>query len=133
MPPSSPSSIDLIGQVLDLLREAPPPVTDVPSAGAMDPWRDRIDAMDRAIIHLLNERAVCALEIGHIKKELGIPVYVPSREEEVLNNVMRSNPGPLADLAVRRLYERIIDETRSLERGTYQEPPPPPSPPDPED
>jgi chorismate mutase-like protein len=87
----------------------------------MDPWRDRIDAIDRAVITLMNERAICALEIGRIKNQIGMPVYVPSREEEVLENVMSANPGPLADQAVRRLYERIIDETRSLERGTYQE------------
>ncbi len=121
MPPSRPTSVDIVCEVLDLLRDDPPPTPPDPSLASMDPWRDRIDAMDRAIIHLLNERAVCALEIGHIKKILGFPVYVPSREEEVLDNVMQSNPGPLADLAVRRLYERIIDETRSLERGTFQE------------
>lgn len=122
MPPLKALSVDIVCQVLDLLRDEPPPTPPEPSLDAIDPWRVRIDAMDRAIIHLLNERAVCALEIGHIKKHLGIPVYVPSREEEVLQNVMQANPGPLADPAVRRLYERIIDETRSLERGTYQEP-----------
>ena len=122
MPPLRPASVDIFNQVLECLRDEPPPTPADPSLASMDPWRDRIDAMDRAIIHLLNERAVCALEIGQIKKLLGMPVYVPSREEEVLDNVMQSNPGPLADFAVRRLYERIIDETRSLERGTYQDP-----------
>lgn len=124
MPGSPSDAIDAVCQVLELLKQRVPPAEAPPTLEHVDPWRDRIDAMDRAIITLLNERAVCALQIGHIKKQLGIPVYVPSREEEVLQNVMESNPGPLADQAVRRLYERIIDETRSLERGRYQEAPP---------
>jgi chorismate mutase-like protein len=85
----------------------------------MIPWRDRIDAIDRLVILLLNERATCATHIGSIKKHLGLPVYTPTREDDVLRNVMESNPGPLTDQAVRRLYERIIDETRSLERHLY--------------
>jgi chorismate mutase-like protein len=93
---------------------------ELPKMEDLAPWRDRIDAIDRTIISLLNERATCAAAIGSIKHELGMPVYVPSREEDVLNNVTKSNQGPLADQAVRRLYERIIDETRSLERQLSQ-------------
>ena len=87
----------------------------------MDPWRDRIDAIDRLVILLLNERAVCATHIGTIKRHHGLSVYTPAREDEVLRNVMAANPGPLTDQAARRLYERIIDETRSLERHLYAE------------
>ena len=85
-------------------------------------WRRRIDAIDRTLVALLNERSRCANEIGHIKKHLGLPVYVPSREEEVIAQTMRNNPGPLPDIAVRHIFERIIDETRSLERRKYQDP-----------
>ncbi len=84
-------------------------------------WRARIDAVDQIILTLLNRRSDCANEIGRIKKALDMPVYVPRREEEVLRNVMKHNPGPLPDTAVRRLFERIIDETRSLERHRYQD------------
>lgn len=87
----------------------------------MKPWRDRIDEIDRTVLRLLNERATCANRIGAVKKILEMPVYVPSREEEVLRNVCNSNSGPLPDESVRRLFERIIDETRSLERRVYQE------------
>lgn len=82
----------------------------------MTPWRERIDTLDEAILALLNERARCAAEIGHLKRRLGLPVYVPTREDEVLRNVLRCNDGPLPPEAARRLFERIIDETRSLER-----------------
>ena len=70
----------------------------------------------------MNERVTCANVIGAIKKKLAMPVYVPSREEEVIRNAIAGNAGPLSDAAVRRLFERVIDETRSLERHRYQDP-----------
>jgi chorismate mutase len=82
--------------------------------------RQKIDDIDIKIIKLLNERAHHADCIGHIKRGLKLPVYVPSREEEVIANVQSKNPGPLSAEAVRRLYERIIDESRRLERDNYE-------------
>ena len=98
-----------------------PEPTDPPSEADLGPWRDRIDALDEALVHLLNERAVYAARIGQIKKKLGLPVYAPTREDDVLRNVLDANPGPLPPTAVRRLYERIIDETRSLERRLHDD------------
>lgn len=98
-----------------------PYVPEEPCEDDMIPWRERIDVLDRAMLQLMNERVKCANVIGAIKKRLGMPVYVPSREEEVLRNVIAGNDGPLSDAAVRRLFERVIDETRSLERHKYQE------------
>ena len=79
-------------------------------------WRKRIDEIDRQLVKLLNERAQCALEIGHLKKTLNLPTWQPQREAEILRNVVTANDGPLDDAAIRRLFERIIDEARSLER-----------------
>jgi chorismate mutase len=104
---------------LDALRAAlgaPPPPTHADPA-ALAPWRDRIDTIDRVLVALLNERARSAASIGEIKKALGVPVYAPRREEEVLENALGANGGPLSAEAVRRLVERVIDETRSLERA----------------
>lgn len=78
--------------------------------------RKKIDALDEALVRLLNARAACALEIGRCKKEIGAPLYQPAREAEVLGHVQSINPGPLDDGAIRRLFERIIDEARRLER-----------------
>lgn len=89
--------------------------------GADDPLDDlraRIDAIDRSLVRLLNERAGHAIALGRIKKESGLPIYQPAREEEVLRNVQQSNGGPLEDAALRRLFERIIDESRRIERVT---------------
>jgi chorismate mutase len=88
---------------------------------SIDDWRRRIDEIDLKLVSLLNERARCALEIGHEKHLRGLPVYQPARENEILANVERANPGPLADTAIRRLFERIIDEARSLERAAQHE------------
>ena len=78
--------------------------------------RQRIDELDEALVRLLSARAECALAIGRAKKELGLEVYQPSREADVLNHVQSLNPGPLDDGAMRRLFERVIDEARRLER-----------------
>ena len=79
-------------------------------------WRRKIDEIDRQLVELLNKRSKCAMEIGKIKKRRNLPAWQPEREAEILKHVVESNPGPLADAAIRRLFERIIDEARALER-----------------
>ena len=83
---------------------------------SIEDWRRRIDEIDRKLVELLNERSRCAMEIVHLKRPLGLPIYQPEREREILENVERANRGPLEDTAIRRLFERILDEARSLER-----------------
>lgn len=92
-------------------------MTDVrDEPGEVDGWRRRIDIIDEQLVRLLNSRSACAVEIGRLKRKLGLPVYSPEREAWILERVMRDNPGPLEPLAVRRVFERIIDESRRLER-----------------
>lgn len=78
--------------------------------------RRRIDLLDDVLLRIFNERARLALEIGHQKKLLGLPVYDPSREKRIFTRMKGDNPGPLDDGAVVRLFERVIDESRHLER-----------------
>ncbi len=82
----------------------------------LDTLRRRIDELDEEIVRLLNARSACALEIGELKRALGQAIYQPGREREVLEHVTGVNQGPLDEAAIRRLYERIIDEARRLER-----------------
>ena len=84
----------------------------------LETLRRRIDAIDRRLVGLLNERAAHAIALGAIKKKRGLPIYQPAREEEVLGNVQGSNEGPLENEALRRLFERIIDESRRIERSS---------------
>ncbi len=78
--------------------------------------RKRIDALDVQILRLLNEHTKVVEQIGRIKQELGLPIYEPKREDDVFHNVIVSNQGPLPPEAVKRLFERIIDEMRTLQK-----------------
>ena len=91
---------------------------------ALESWRRRIDAIDGQLLALLNSRAACAVEVGRLKRHLGLAVYSPEREAWILERVVRENPGPLDPLAARRLFERVIDESRRLERLASAEPEP---------
>ena len=81
----------------------------------VEDWRRRIDEIDRKLVELLNERSQCVVEIGKLKKNDGTPLHQPDREREVLAGVERANRGPLSAAAIRRLFERILDEARSVE------------------
>jgi chorismate mutase len=96
-------------------RDVTEPALD-PAAAAIEQWRQRIDRIDSQLVGLLNSRSACAVEIGRIKRGAGLPVYSPEREAAVLERVTRESPGPLDPQAVRRVFERIIDEGRRLER-----------------
>jgi chorismate mutase len=82
----------------------------------LEKWRQKIDALDIKIQNDLNQRARYALEIGKIKRAHQMPIYCPQREKDVIRNTLSHNSGPLSDQALKRLYERIIDESRRLER-----------------
>jgi chorismate mutase len=83
--------------------------------------REAIDRVDEVLVRLLNQRAKYAVEIGTIKGVLNLPIYSPDREKSVLSNAERISEGPLAPPAVRRLFERIIDESRRVERESAVE------------
>lgn len=82
----------------------------------LDRLRDAIDRVDEVMVRLLNQRARYAVTIGEIKGVLDLPIYVPEREKEVLRRAEATNDGPLEPEAIRRLFERIIDESRRVER-----------------
>jgi chorismate mutase len=81
--------------------------------------RRRIDAIDEQLVRLLNDRVACAVEVGRLKHEAGLPIYQPEREAVVFNKVRESAAalaGPLSSEAVVRIFERVIDEARRAER-----------------
>jgi chorismate mutase len=79
-------------------------------------FRDRIDEIDRHILALLNERTRVVEEIGRVKQNLDLPIYEPRREDQVYQNIIDNNSGPLTADGVRRVFERIIDEMRNVQR-----------------
>jgi chorismate mutase len=79
-------------------------------------WRKKIDAIDRELAELLNQRAYAAHEIGKLKRSIGMPIYEPDREQTVFNNVRQVNKGPLPDRDLLRIYERIMDIMRQIQQ-----------------
>ena len=82
--------------------------------------RRNIDRIDVQLLALLNERARVVEIIGTVKREQALPVYEPKREDQVYKNVLDHNYGPLAGDAVRRIFERVIDEMRTLQKTRMQ-------------
>jgi chorismate mutase len=78
--------------------------------------RKAIDALDLQLLELLNRRTRAVEEIGRAKESLAMPIYEPKREEDVFRNVIDHNDGPLTADAVKSIFERIIDEMRTLQR-----------------
>jgi len=82
----------------------------------LDEWRARIDEIDRQLLRLLNQRAELSLQIGRAKRETGEPVHVPEREQGILDELDRLNPGPLPGGAIRAIWSEILSASRSLQR-----------------
>lgn len=86
------------------------------SASALAECRTQVDAVDRRIVELLNQRTSIVEEIGRIKKEAAMAIYEPNREALVFENVISHNQGPLTADGLRRIFERIIDEMRRVQK-----------------
>ncbi len=82
--------------------------------------RDRIDQIDRRLVELLNERTTIAEEIGRAKRGADLPIYEPKRESEVFNNITSHNRGPLTEDGLKRIFERIIDEMRRVQKDRME-------------
>ena len=100
----------------------------------LDDLRRDIDRVDEVLVRLLNERARCVCEIGRLKKEQGASIYEPQREAAVMAHIKEVNAmlgGPLDEGAIVRLYERIMDEARRIQRiEAKHDPEPAPTPDD---
>jgi chorismate mutase len=79
-------------------------------------WRTKIDELDREIVALISQRAKAAQEIGKLKRSTSLPVYEPNRERVLFENVRAANRGPLPDIELTHIYERIIDVMRALQK-----------------
>ena len=79
-------------------------------------YRVQIDEVDRQLVRLLNERTRIVEKLGKVKEQIDMPIYEPKREDQVYENIVDSNDGPLPADALKRLFERIVDEMRTLQR-----------------
>ena len=83
----------------------------------LEELREQIDVLDRQLVALLSERARAAKQIGHLKAATSLPVYEPNREKVIYANVRATNKGPLPDIELLHIYERIIDVMRALQKN----------------
>ncbi len=79
-------------------------------------WRKKIDEVDRRLVELLSERARAAVEIGRLKRDTSLPIYEPERERIVFENVREMNRGPLPAQDLVRIFERIMDVMRNIQK-----------------
>ena len=79
-------------------------------------WRRKIDELDRQLVALISQRAQCAVEIGKLKQHSDLPIYEPDRESIIFNNIQRENHGPLTEVQLRQIYERLVDVMRQIQR-----------------
>jgi len=79
--------------------------------------RERIDAVDRKLLELINERARLALGVADIKARAGDGnhYYRPDREAEVRRALIKANRGPLSNEEISRLFQEIVSACRALE------------------
>ena len=83
----------------------------------IEDWRRQIDELDRRIVALISERAMAAQAIGKLKRSSSLPVYEPNRERVIFENVRAANRGPLPDIELTHIYERIIDVMRAMQKN----------------
>ena len=81
---------------------------------SLNEHRAAIDALDREILALLNERAKHAQEIGALKG--GAAAYRPERETQVLRGLHAANTGPLPNEAVTGVFREVMSACRALEQ-----------------
>ena len=78
--------------------------------------RDGIDEIDEQVVKLLSKRTLHSILIGRIKRSLNMATYNPEREKEISKRIASFREDPLSEEAVNRIYERILDESRAIQR-----------------
>ena len=81
----------------------------------LEQLRSQIDQLDQSILQMLNQRAEYVLEIGRIKRQQQVQIHVPAREQQILDDLSRTNPGPLSNEAVRLIFQCIMEQMRAIQ------------------
>ena len=81
----------------------------------LDDWRSRINNLDEEILKLLNQRGTAALQIGELKRQQGLPYFIPEREAQVLDRLVSLTEGPLGADAIRAIWREILSASLALE------------------
>ena len=82
----------------------------------LESLRRRIDELDERLVSMLNERARLVVDVGHLKRGDGTPIYAPHREADVLDRVLRASAGPLPPRTIEAVYRELMSGSFALER-----------------
>lgn len=85
--------------------------------------RKQIDSIDRKLLKLFNDRAKVAQKIGVVKRNHSMSIIEPSREQQVVANMITANKGPLPNDSIERIYLGIMIEMRNIQRQNEPETP----------
>ncbi|MDX2114650.1 MAG: prephenate dehydratase [Planctomycetota bacterium] len=93
-----------------------PPAGPGPLPLTLDQLRDQIDRVDQQIVRLLNERAALIVDVGRVKRDTGVPIYAPHREQAVLQKVLAASQGPLPPKTIEAVYRELMSGSFALEQ-----------------
>jgi chorismate mutase/prephenate dehydratase len=94
----------------------PPQPSAEKTAANLKALRVQIDKLDLHILELLNKRAAVAGQIGKVKADQGGEVFSAAREEEVLNNILSANTGPLQEVTLKAIFRELISGSRAVQK-----------------
>ncbi|MEJ2618631.1 MAG: chorismate mutase, partial [Ignavibacteriaceae bacterium] len=83
--------------------------------------RNEIDSIDQQIVPLLSKRTLMSVLVGRVKRSMNLPTYSPEREKEISKKISRYAEEPLRPGSLLRIYERILDESRAIQREEKNE------------
>ncbi|MGM0366707.1 MAG: chorismate mutase [Actinomycetota bacterium] len=79
-------------------------------------FREKINQIDKKLVEYLNERAKVVLEVKRLKEREDVPLYDARREEELINNIVKYNKGPLYNDNIVQIFEAILRNVQILEK-----------------
>lgn len=82
----------------------------------LEEYRDKIDEIDEGLVKLLNRRAEIVMKIKKLKEKQDVPLYDAKREEDLINNIVRYNKGPLYNDNIIQIFESILRNVQILEK-----------------
>lgn len=85
----------------------------------LESLRKEIHEIDQKLVELLQKRIQTALQIGQIKSDLGLPIFDPQREQEVIAYVLDIPHAPMDSESLKTLFIQILDICRKAEMNTF--------------
>ena len=82
----------------------------------LEKYREEINKIDKNLVDFLNKRAVVVMKIKKLKEDRDVPLYDAKREEELINNIIKYNKGPLYNDNIIQIFESILRNVQVLEK-----------------